>query len=325
MIPVRRSARTIVAMRRAKAPREPIGVAASYARALGSVLDRTQEAVRRILFPVLDREFGDTGPGLASAPDSPDAMIGVTRTDAACAVCGVSAPGWYLRLAEHGSERRDALLDGPLAVALSNLVVAIARITSEGNLSPLVDAQGRRIGAWNAREMSRVLGIDLTRRETGLGSFIESFRRTNVRLIRSIPSTELDQIEAILSRATAQGSRVEAVRREIEERFDVSRSRATLIARDQTLKANADVSQLRQQNAGVEHYFWISSLDERVRGRPGGTWEKSESNHWRLHNTRQSWLVAPITNPKRGIRNHPGKDYQCRCIAAPDTEALLGT
>lgn len=328
MIPVKRSARTLAAMRRAKAPREPIGIAATYNRVIGSVLDRTQAAVRSILFPVLDRTFGDTGPGVASAPDSPDAMIGVPRSDA-CAVCGASAPAWYLHLASYEppgeSRRTDALLDGPLAVALADLVVAIARITSEGNLSPLVDAQGRRIGAWSAREMSRVLGIDLTRRETGLGPFIDSFRRTNVRLIRSIPSTELDQVEAILSRAVAGGSRVEAVRREIEERFNVSRSRAALIARDQTLKANADVSQLRQQNAGVEAYFWISSRDERVRGRPGGTWEKSESNHWRLDGTRQLWTVPPITNPRRGIRNHPGKDYQCRCIAAPDTEALLGS
>ncbi|MFK5165309.1 minor capsid protein, partial [Propionibacterium freudenreichii] len=82
----------------------------------------------------------------------------------------------------------------------------------------------------------------------------------------------LASIEAVLSKAIATGARVEEVQGQIEERFNVSRSRATLIARDQTLKTNANISQLRQQNVGVTHYFWISSRDERVRGTPGGEW-----------------------------------------------------
>src|SRR5690606_35480604 len=60
------------------------------------------------------------------------------------------------------------------------------------------------------------------------------------------------------------------------------------------------------------------------RGRPGGVWAKSQANHWILDGTRQRWAVAPVTNPRTGARNHPGKDYQCRCTATPVVDHLLG-
>jgi SPP1 gp7 family putative phage head morphogenesis protein len=317
------------ALRRARAPREPRGPAAAYVRAIGSVLAQTHREIATKLRPIVEREFPSAGKdlpsGLTSEPDAPDAVVG--RLDA-CAVCGTSAPPWYARAAAYipgdARARADGMLDTPFAVALGELVVALGRIVAQGPIAPLVDAQGKRIGEWNRREMHRVLGIDLGRQETGLGAFIDSFRRTNVRLIQSIPYSEIDRIEKILAAAVANGTRVEVVWREIERTFEVSRSRAKLIARDQTLKANADVSQLRQQNTGVTHYFWISSRDERVRGRPGGLWEKAQSDHWILDGTRQDWIHAPVTNRVKGFRNHPGKDYQCRCIASPDVEALLG-
>jgi len=65
------------------------------------------------------------------------------------------------------------------------------------------------------------------------------------------------------------------------------------------------VNQHRQTAAGVSRYEWSSSADERVRPR-----------HRELDGQTFSWDDPPVTNDD-GDTNHPGEDYQCRCIAVP--------
>jgi SPP1 gp7 family putative phage head morphogenesis protein len=62
---------------------------------------------------------------------------------------------------------------------------------------------------------------------------------------------------------------------------------------------------VRQTQAGISEYEWSTSGDERVR-----------SSHDELDGTRQSWDDPPVTNDD-GDTNHPGEDYQCRCVAIP--------
>ena len=102
----------------------------------------------------------------------------------------------------------------------------------------------------------------------------------------------LDDVENI-------GLRVEDLAELIGERVDVSLSRATLIARDQTLKLNGALNALRQTEAGVESYTWSTSRDERVR-----------ESHAELEGETFSWDDAPEPG-------HPGEDIQCRCVAIP--------
>jgi SPP1 gp7 family putative phage head morphogenesis protein len=136
-------------------------------------------------------------------------------------------------------------------------------------------------------------------------------RRRNVELIRSVSIEMLDQVESVIKTATAGQLRVEVLKDLILKRFSVSESSATLNARDQTLKANADITRVRQESVGVTHYIWSTSGDERVRDR-----------HADLDGTRQSWLSPPIIS-EDGRTGHPGEDYQCRCTAIPIVDSLL--
>jgi SPP1 gp7 family putative phage head morphogenesis protein len=86
----------------------------------------------------------------------------------------------------------------------------------------------------------------------------------------------------------------------MSERTDVTDSRARLIARDQTAKLNGELTQIRQQDLGVESYVWRTVGDERVRD----THEENDGQTF-------AWSDPPAET------GHPGEDYQCRCWAEP--------
>jgi SPP1 gp7 family putative phage head morphogenesis protein len=148
--------------------------------------------------------------------------------------------------------------------------------------------------------------------QPGIAPLIDRFQDANARLITKMRDETIQQIRAVLDDAWTKGERVEVMREKLQERFGVSESRADLIARDQTLKLNAEITQTRQTAAGVQKYVWTTSGDERVR-----------PMHDDLDGQTFSWDDPPVTN-EAGDRNHPGGDYQCRCTAMPVLDELAG-
>jgi SPP1 gp7 family putative phage head morphogenesis protein len=248
-----------------------------YTKGLFALLDGFRRAALDILAP----QFQITQ-GLSSKPDPKDAVIG--KLDA--------------------------------AEEFELLRLRLGELVEEPRLIELITDVAQTIDRKNVRDISRILELDLSGDGT-LRTYLARFIGENVRLIRSVSFEQLGRMEEIVRLAQSGQTRVETLREDILASFDVSKSRATLIARDQTLKANSDLTQLRQQRAGVQDYIWTTSRDERVRGKPGGKWADTESDHWSLDGTRQSWLSPPVTNPSTGARNHPGRDFQCRCVAIP--------
>lgn len=178
-----------------------------------------------------------------------------------------------------------------------------------------VDEHGRK-------EMSKVTNVDF--KGTGFEAQRRTWVKSNVNLIKSVSFEQLEAMRQMVEASVTGQLRVENLRAELMQRFDMTKARASLIARDQTLKLNSQLAQARATSIGVRTYTWITSRDERVRGRPGGKWAKSQSNHWALDGKVFSYADPPVTNPKTGARNHPGGDYQCRCVAVPNTDELLG-
>jgi SPP1 gp7 family putative phage head morphogenesis protein len=109
----------------------------------------------------------------------------------------------------------------------------------------------------------------------------------------------LPDVSSLIESAHAEGLRVEVLAHELRERFNVSDSRAELIARDQVLKLNGQINRHRQLSAGVEEYVWLTAGDERVR-----------ESHAALDGQTFSWHSPPAVG-------HPGQDFQCRCQAIP--------
>jgi SPP1 gp7 family putative phage head morphogenesis protein len=123
-------------------------------------------------------------------------------------------------------------------------------------------------------------------------------------------------VRATLDKSWSAGERVEGLRDKLQERFAVSQSKADLIARDQVLKLNGQVTRERQKASGITEYIWTTARDERVRGNPNGLYPNSSHDHYSLDGTRQRW-DAPPQVADDGTTAHPGEDYQCRCVAAP--------
>ncbi len=180
---------------------------------------------------------------------------------------------------------------------------------SAGAAAQEVDAFNRAaIGG----QMRGVLGVDVFVAEPQLAAMLAASTKENVGLIKSVPATFFDEVEATVLRQFRSGQRAASIAPEIARRFGVSESRAAFIARDQVSKLNGDLTRMRQAEMGVPGYIWRTSLDERVRPR-----------HAQLEGTKQSWDDPPIVDQRTGRRAHPGGDFNCRCTAEPDIEGLL--
>lgn len=173
------------------------------------------------------------------------------------------------------------------------------RLVTEAAISPIVDRMGRRILRSHTRDYERVLGLSLADDTPAVQGAMAEFRRQNVALIKTIPERLHRDVTRTVLEASTRGTRAETLQRQIRERFQVSESRARLIARDQVLKAHGNLSQIRNREAGIERYQWSTSRDERVR-----------PEHEELDGQIFSWDAPPPVG-------HPGEDIQCRCAAVP--------
>ena len=127
----------------------------------------------------------------------------------------------------------------------------------------------------------------------------------NVSLIWSIEGRYQDQVADIIEVSQRGGVSTRDTRKLIQARTGVAKSRARLIARDQIGSANAKITRQRQTEAGVSHYIWRTSKDDKVRDE---------------HADREGDMFAWNNPPHDG---HPGEPIQCRCTAEPVLGALV--
>lgn len=167
-----------------------------------------------------------------------------------------------------------------------------------GRMFRLVDQQA-------ANDLSRVVAIPATQTLRGANELQRQWVRNNTELIR-MEARAREEVRKLIEGPLREGVRVEEVQRRIEERLGVVRSRAELVARDQTLKLYGQIQEERQTQAGIEEYTWSTAEDERVR-----------PAHAALEGTTQRWDSPPVIDPRDGRRGHPGNDYNCRCAAIP--------
>ncbi len=163
---------------------------------------------------------------------------------------------------------------------------AISKMVSDFNIA-LIEKQGLPV------------------RLAGTRSAVEAFVHENVALIRSVPTKYLEEVEQAVHRAIASGDRHETLAKGIQERGAVAENRAKVIARDQVLKFAGSLNKVRQQAAGVTHYVWRASLDERTR-----------EAHAEFDGNTYAWDDPP-GDGSAAEGTHPGTAVFCRCSAEP--------
>ncbi|MDO4246223.1 MAG: minor capsid protein [Deinococcus sp.] len=94
-----------------------------------------------------------------------------------------------------------------------------------------------------------------------------------------------------------RGQGIDQMTKRIKDRVGVSRSRASLIARNEVGNAAAYATKKSQEQAGCTEYIWKSASDRRVR-----------PEHAKRNGKRFRWDDPPPDG-------HPGEPVNCRCVA----------
>ena len=159
----------------------------------------------------------------------------------------------------------------------------------------------------NQQEVSRNLknqtGIDLSAylgNSPRIAEKVNAMTTANVQLIKSIRSQYLDKVQNAVTQAMVNGTLNKDLVQQIKDIGKTTEKRAIFIARDQSSKLNAALTQARHEDVGITKYTWGTSGDERVR----------ESH------AEKDGQVFEYANPPADT-GHPGHDFNCRCVSIP--------
>ncbi|HHH1326031.1 TPA: phage minor head protein [Yersinia enterocolitica] len=230
---------------------------------------------------------------------------------------------------------RPTLTDAPdtpalsITARLSRIMQRLASISVEEIASRIASGLVSRANFQNKeqtqRTYSEAFGIDLTGM-LGDGAIREKMAdavRENVGLITSIQTDFINDINDIndigekVFGNLLEGGRSENLINIIRERGDVTLSRAKFIARDQTSKLNAELTEARSNALGLDVYEWSGTGDERER-----------KSHFVLNGMLCKYSDPTVYSDDGGktwkkrssigaFIGKPGEDYQCRCLSLP--------
>ena len=86
----------------------------------------------------------------------------------------------------------------------------------------------------------------------------------NVALLKSIPQQYLKNVEGSVMRGFAAGRDLKAISDELQKHYGVTKRRAAFIARDQSNKLTATVTQARRIELGLFKAYWVHSKGGKV-------------------------------------------------------------
>lgn len=216
---------------------------------------------------------------------------------------------------------------------------------------------GTAVFIFNGKQFKKstrsVLGFDYITGEDWWDDLYRSWANENYNLIKGLSDEYIKKINTIVWDGFRGGLSNKTIATQIQDlngeifgpRYKIDpktgkrkklQSRAELIARDQVGKLNGDITKKRMQEIGADIYIWNTAMDERVRGRPGGRWEKSKISHWDMEGKLCKWSDNSVyaDNPGDGkiewkkrtdrmTKSIPGYEYQCRCTATTYWNILL--
>lgn len=193
---------------------------------------------------------------------------------------------------------------GTLASELEKVRIEFTQEYTPEELKRLAEVTGKSVADWNEKQMNGqlkgIVEVDVFGSEPWLAREMGGFVAQNVSLVQSIGDEYIGQVQQLVATGVRSGVRAEDLAADLEDRFDVSRSRANLIARDQIGKFQGQLTELRQKDLGIDSYTWRTSGDARVR-------DSHRANEGKVFR----WDDPPAET------GHPGEDYQCRCSAEP--------
>lgn len=115
------------------------------------------------------------------------------------------------------------------------------------------------------------------------------------------------------------GNRIEDLEKIIKRHKNVSDRKARFLARQETHLLMSAYKKNRYQDLGSKEYIWTCVHMPFDKTKDHHTLGNVRYFHGLLNKTIQKWDEPPETD-RYGHHNHPGEDYNCRCIARPIVE-----
>jgi uncharacterized protein with gpF-like domain len=143
---------------------------------------------------------------------------------------------------------------------------------------------------------------------------IAEFTKANVALIQTVPEQYFDQIQQTVLDGVAAGRRADEIEDDLIERGEVAENRAKLIASDQVKKFNADLTEARHRDLGIDKYIW---------GRMPGAAKVPREEHIEREGNVYSYDDPPgdEDDPEEG--GNPAVAIGCTCFAIPYMQPIL--
>ena len=168
----------------------------------------------------------------------------------------------------------------------------------------LADVSRRNEATWRTagEEMAAPLRQEI--RTAPTGALFQRLMAEQVSLIKSLPIDAAERVHALVTESRSSGERASEIAKKILETGDVTRARATLIARTESARASSVLTQARAQHIGSTHFIWRTSGDFDVR-----------ESHAEIDGHAFRWDAPPKTD------NLPayiaGAGPNCRCWPEP--------
>jgi uncharacterized protein with gpF-like domain len=201
--------------------------------------------------------------------------------------------------------------DSP-ASALQKIVKQLGRRWSRvfGFLSrKLARVFVRKVSTQTDQQIKRSLGtagigLELTTTDV-MRDITHAAIHQNVALIKSIPQHYFSEVEQLVMRAVQTGDDPETLREDLEERYSITRRRATVIANTQISMATASLVRARLVDLGLDsiwQYTWRSKEPRRQHVEMDGQRFSPRVGLWDSHERQMVF---------------PGSLINCKCVSRP--------
>ena len=213
-----------------------------------------------------------------------------------------------------------SFLSGAVNRALDKLEQFNVNDYAKSVATGFMSRMNRNNDASTRKNLKNSVGVDLQSqiRHEDINEYLDVAIKNNIALIKSIKTDYMKDIGDVLRQNLLDGARSTDLITQIKERGQVNENRAKFIARDQTSKANADLTEIRSKALGSTTYVWSGSMDERER-----------KTHKAMEGKLCKWSDPTVYSDDNGqtwkkrseigaVELHPGKDYNCRCVSLPN-------
>lgn len=179
-------------------------------------------------------------------------------------------------------------------------------------IEPWAEAVGSRMihevaardrSAWmtTAARMGRLLHREID--YAPVGHVMRSRLADQVGLITSLPTEAAKRVHKLTLEGITQGTRASEIAKEIMRSGEVTKSRATLIARTEVGRTSTELTKARAEGIGSTGYVWRTAEDSDVR-----------PSHRKMNGRYVEWNDPPTLD---GMIGHAGSLPNCRCYAEP--------